>query len=89
MFLWASGNRDERVFDDPDRLDVRRPIPRTLSFGHGLHRCLGAHLAELEGRVLLEELLAVAPEYEVDEVRLERTRNAFFSAHERLPIRLR
>lgn len=89
MFLWASGNRDERVFDEPDRFDVRRPIPRTLSFGHGLHRCLGAHLAELEGRVLLEELLAAAPDYEVDESRIERTQNAFFSAHESLPMRLR
>ncbi len=88
MFLWASGNRDERVFEDPDCLNVRRPIPRTLSFGHGLHRCLGAHLAELEGRLLLEELLAVAPEYEVDESRIERTQNAFFSAHEVLPLTL-
>jgi cytochrome P450 len=88
MFLWASGNRDERVFERPDELDVRRRIPRTLSFGNGIHRCLGGHLAELEGRVLLEELLARAPEYQVDEAGIERTRNAFFNAHERLPIRL-
>jgi len=88
MFLWASGNRDERVFERPDELDVKRPAPRTLSFGNGIHRCLGGHLAELEGRLLLEELLSRAPHYEVDEAGIERTRNAFFNAHEKLPVRI-
>ena len=86
MFLWASGNRDERVFECPDTLDVKRPVPRTLSFGNGIHRCLGGHLAELEGRLLIEELLSLAPNYEIDEAGIERTHNAFFNAHEKLPI---
>ena len=66
-FLWASANRDEREFPEPDRFDVARRAPRILSFGTGAHMCLGANAAQLEGRVLLEEVLARMPEYEVDE----------------------
>ena len=56
--LWEmSANRDERVFDEPFRFDVaRKPNPH-VAFGWGVHRCLGANLARLEIRVLLEELL--------------------------------
>jgi cytochrome P450 len=53
---WASANRDEAVFAAPDRLDLlRRPNPH-LAFGIGAHHCLGAHLARLEARALLEAL---------------------------------
>lgn len=78
MHLWASANRDEREFADPDRFDVYRRAPRLLSFNHGTHRCLGANIAQLEGRVMLEELLAAAPTYEVLETRSERIRSEFF-----------
>ncbi len=54
---WASANRDEEVFDDPFRFDIRRSPNRHLAFGHGAHFCLGANLARLEMRVLLDELL--------------------------------
>ncbi len=87
LFLWGSANRDEREFDDPDRFDVGRRAPRILSFGHGQHRCLGAHVAQLEGRVLLEELLRDMPEYEVDEPRALRLRSEFFRGYAALPIR--
>lgn len=58
LVLWyLSANRDERVFDDPDMLDIERENARRhLSFGYGIHRCVGARLAELQLRVLLEEL---------------------------------
>lgn len=58
LVLWyISANRDEAVFDDPDRLLVQRPNARRhLSFGHGIHRCVGARLAELQLRILLEEM---------------------------------
>jgi cytochrome P450 len=53
----ASANRDERVFADPDRLDVTRTPNKHLSFGLGAHYCLGASLARMEGRIALATLL--------------------------------
>ena len=88
MHLWASANRDEREFADPDRFDIHRRAPRLLSFNHGRHRCLGANFALLEGRVMLEELLAIAPEYEIVEDRAVRLRSEFFRGFKTLPIRL-
>jgi cytochrome P450 len=55
---WASANRDEDVFDDPFRFDVLRSPNPHLAFGHRSHFCLGANLARLEIRIMLEELLA-------------------------------
>ncbi len=55
---WASANRDETVFDDPFRFDVRRSPNPHLAFGYRSHFCLGANLARLEIRIMLEELLA-------------------------------
>jgi cytochrome P450 len=65
--LYASANRDERVFgDDASCFDVRRPVnPVHLAFGFGEHVCLGASLARLESRVFVEELLARFPRYAV------------------------
>jgi cytochrome P450 len=87
LFLWGSANRDEREFDDPDTFDLRRRAPRILSFGHGQHMCLGSHVAKLEGRVLLEEVLRGMPEYEVDEAKATRLRSEFFRGYAALPIR--
>jgi cytochrome P450 len=58
LVLWyISANRDESVFDDADRVIVDRPNARRhLAFGHGIHRCVGARLAELQVGVLLEEM---------------------------------
>jgi len=58
LALWyISGNRDESVFPDPDRIIVDRPNARRhLAFGHGIHRCVGARLAELQIAILLEEM---------------------------------
>ncbi len=55
---WASANRDEVVFEDPFRFDVRRSPNPHLAFGHRSHFCLGANLARLEIRIMLEELAA-------------------------------
>ncbi|GAB3460978.1 cytochrome P450 [Actinophytocola sediminis] len=62
---WASGNRDESVFTDPDTFDSRRDPNPHLAFGHGIHSCLGPQLARLEMRVLLNELLDRVAEFTV------------------------
>jgi cytochrome P450 len=58
----SSANRDERRFTDPDRLDIRRHAVGHVAFGHGIHHCLGAPLARLEGQVALGRLIARFPE---------------------------
>jgi len=65
--LYASANRDERVFgEDADRFDVRRAtVPMHVAFGFGEHVCLGASLARLEARLFVEELLTRYPGYAV------------------------
>jgi cytochrome P450 len=57
LILFASANRDERQFADPDRFDVTRNCQGHVAFGFGIHYCLGAALARLEARVAFEELL--------------------------------
>ena len=86
MFLYPSGNRDEREFDDPDRFDIHRESPRILTFGHGAHRCLGAHFAEMEGKVMLEEVMRRLPNYSVDLANAKRMRTEFVQGYLELPI---
>src|SRR5205085_2240096 len=57
VLLLASANRDETQFPEPDRLDVGRNPNRHLSFGFGIHYCVGAPLARLEGRIAIQQLV--------------------------------
>ena len=66
LFLVGAANRDDRRFPDGDRFDIHRDPSGHLAFGFGLHFCLGAALARLEGRVALEEVLKRFPEWDVD-----------------------
>jgi cytochrome P450 len=88
MLVTAATGRDQRRFEDPDRLDVERRIDRHLSFGFGAHVCLGASLARLEGRIMLEETLARFPEWDVveDGVDVVHTGSAV-RGYSHLPIR--
>jgi cytochrome P450 len=86
MFLYPSANRDGREFEEPERFDIHRRSPRILSFGHGVHRCLGGHFAEMEGKVLLEEVLARFPDYRVDEKGIVHDRTEFIRGMAHLPI---
>jgi cytochrome P450 len=58
LILYASANRDERHFEDPDRFDITRDAKGHVAFGAGVHRCAGAHLAQLEMEALLRALVA-------------------------------
>lgn len=69
--LWASANFDESEFDRPDQIDIRRVANRHMSFGRGIHRCLGSHLARLEMKVMIQQILKRLPDFTVDESRLE------------------
>jgi cytochrome P450 len=66
MLCYASGNRDEEVFANPDKFDIDRKPNRQLAFGNGAHLCLGQHLARLEMRILYEELLPKLKRVELD-----------------------
>lgn len=65
LLLWPSANRDPEEFPNPDELILDRQPNRHLGFGSGIHRCLGAHLARLELKVLLQEFLSRVPRYRV------------------------
>jgi len=66
LFLMGAANRDERRFPDGDRFDIHRQVGQHLTFSYGIHYCLGAALARLEGRIALDEILQRFPEWEVD-----------------------
>ena len=65
VLIWASANRDERHWTDPDELRVNRRPQRHLSFSDGIHHCLGNGLARMEARVLLEELIPALTDYHI------------------------
>ncbi len=66
LLLTGSAGRDERKYPDADRFDIHRSFDHHVSFGYGIHFCLGAALARMEGRIALEETLARFPEWSVD-----------------------
>lgn len=65
--LYGAANRDQRRFENPDSFDVQRESRRNVAFGEGVHHCIGAPLARLEARVLLECVLTRVPEYRLRE----------------------
>jgi cytochrome P450 len=86
LLLVASANRDERRYADPDAYDIHRGDVQHLTFGYGLHYCLGASLARLEGRVALDELLNRFPEWDVDPTGMRLAPTSTVRGWERLPI---
>ncbi|UDY36673.1 cytochrome P450 [Dermatobacter hominis] len=87
VLLNGSANRDDREFADGDRFDIHREQRSHLSFGHGIHFCLGAALARVEGRVALDEVLDRWPEWDVDWDNAKQAHTAHVRGWERLPVR--
>lgn len=88
LLLTGSAGRDEREFPDADRFDVTRDIDRHVSLGYGVHFCLGASLARLEGRVAIEETLKRFPEWDVDWDGTEMVHTSTVRGYAKVPIRL-
>jgi cytochrome P450 family 142 subfamily A polypeptide 1 len=89
LLLYPSGNRDERVYDNPNLLDVERsPNPHVAFGGYGTHHCLGASLARLELRIMFEELGRRLPDLELasDDPLPQRASN-FITGIEAMPVR--
>ena len=86
LLLTASANRDEARFPDGDRFDIHRQIDHHLTFGHGIHFCLGAALARMEGRVALDEVLTRFPEWEVDWDNAVQARTSTVRGWDKLPV---
>ncbi len=87
LLMYAAANRDDRVFDDPERLDVTRAHDLHVAFGFGTHFCLGASLARLEIRVMFEELLRRLPDMRLAPGAQPRVvPSAFSRAYDAIPV---
>ena len=86
LFLIGSANRDDRRYPNGDRFDIHRKVDQHLTFGHGIHFCLGAALARLEGRVALEEVLQRFPEWQVDQEGAKLATTSTVRGWETLPV---
>ena len=87
MLFYPSANRDSRIFENPDQLDVRRSPNPHLAFGFGPHFCLGASLARLELKVMFEELLRRLPDIQLASAEpLEFRASNFISGPESMPV---
>jgi len=86
VFLVGAANRDERRHPDGDRFDIHRDVGQHLTFGYGIHFCLGAALARLEGRIALDEVLQRFPEWEVDRDNARLSPTSTVRGWETLPV---
>jgi cytochrome P450 len=82
----GAANRDERVFESGETFDIHHQYERHLSFGYGIHFCLGNSLARLEGRVALEEVLKRFPEWDVDWDNAKQAHTPTVRGWDRLPV---
>ncbi len=86
FYLVGSALRDESEFPDPDQFQWNREIKRNLAFGHGVHFCLGAHIAKLEVKIMVQEFLRRVPNYSFDMANAKRPPSSFQLAWNVLPV---
>ena len=87
LIVLGAANRDREVFDEPDRLDIGRQNNNHLAFGHGVHFCLGSHLARLEARHAIGALVARFPNMKLAIDEPVWRRNLILRGLEALPVR--
>jgi cytochrome P450 len=85
-FSFAAGNRDPEQFESPEQLDITRNPNRHLAFGHGLHYCVGAALARLEGQIVVNSVLRCLPKLKLANENLEWYRNFTLRGLKSLPV---
>lgn len=88
LLLWASANRDESVFPRADEFDLSRNHKEHIAFGYGVHLCLGSHLARLEAKVSLTDLLTRHDDFTVNTNQAVRTPNMILRGFKSLPLKL-
>jgi len=86
LLITGSAGRDERAYPNADAFDIHRIMDRHVSFGYGIHLCIGAALARLEGRIVIEETLRRYPNWEVDTEHAELLFTSTVRGFSRLPI---
>jgi cytochrome P450 len=91
LLVTGAATRDERMFPEPDRVDIdrERKMGFNLALGYGIHSCLGAALARMESRIALDALLNFIPEYEVDRDGLRRVAMSNVSGWSNVPVHAR
>jgi cytochrome P450 len=82
----GAANRDPEVFPDPDKLDIGRPNIRPMSFGGGIHYCLGAFLARVQGEIVFDTIIRRMPELRLETLRPEWHQNVFVRGLRSLPV---
>lgn len=85
-FSFAAANRDPEQFESPAQLDITRKPNRHLAFGHGLHYCVGAALARLEGQIAVNSVLRCLPKIQLAHDNLEWYRNFTLRGLKSLPV---
>jgi cytochrome P450 len=86
LFLLGSANRDDRRFPNGDSFDIHRNDGRHITFGNGIHLCMGAALARMEGVIALEEVLARFPAWDVDTDKARLSPTSTVRGWETLPV---
>jgi len=89
IILYGSANRDERAFENADEFHWNRSMENHLAFGYGMHFCVGVHVARLEGRIMIEEVLSRIPNYEIDESQARRVISDFQLGWMEVPLIVR
>ncbi len=88
LVLFGAANRDPRRFENPNRLDLSRENPRSISFGHGAHHCIGSALARMETAAAITGFVNAFPNFELDESALQWRRSNTFRGPQQVAVRL-